>query len=465
MPILKADNRILIQDREKTYLTVAASVDDTTITVKAVDSNSMLNNDYLIIGEIGAENAEVMQINGAVTDGTSLTIDRNGSGGLRYDHAINEPVFRIDFNRVEFNHNSTDSSSGVSVLATNEIQPDDLFTRFDDTTNTTGFGFVRFNNETDATFSSYSDGIPYGGQSARSLAKMRNTVRVNINEPTEEFITNDMIDLALTNRQTIIAHERLWGFYELEQSFSAIADQFAYDLPTNIKDSTVHTATFDTQPMAKISRRRWNNLNWKTDTSSSQPTHVHVWDDQLKVWPRPSGSASTTAINDAGGLSATATSVTVDGVSGFQRGDYFRFIIDSEVIYATGSTTTSFTGLLRGQEGTTAATHADDATITERNIVYTGQVEPTDLIDVNQETAIPEPLVLTDLATADLLFKLDRATEADRFLARGEEGLAGLRRRYTIKITGAFTRIKHQEELVSDNGLIRDPNEFPSNVG
>lgn len=460
-----ADNRVLIKDREKTYLTAAVAVAATTLTVRAVDTNSMADNDYLIVGEIGSENAEVLQINGVVADGTTLTVDNNGSGGARYDHAIGEPVYRIDFNRVEFNRSVTDASSGVAVLATNEIQPDENFTRFEDTTNTTGFGFVRFNNQTTGGFSVYSDGIPYTGQNAKSLAKMRSKIRVNLNEPTDEFITSEMIDDAINNRQKIIAHERLWGFYELEQSFSSVADQFAYDLPTNIKDATVHTVTFKTQPLAKIGRNRWNNLNWRTDTSNTQSTHVHVWDDQLKVWPRPSGAAGATAINDGANMAVGATSVTVDSTAAFQRGDYFRFIIDSEVIYATNSTTTTFTGLLRGREGTTDAAHLNNAVITERDIVYTGQVEPVDLQDVNQETAIPEPLVLTDFATADLLAKLDRMPEHDRFLVRAEEGLAGLRRRYTVKITGAFTSIKDEREVVSDHGLIRDSNEFPSSVG
>ena len=126
-------NKVLVEDREKTYLTAAATVADTVITIRAVDTNSMADNDYLIVGEIGSKNAEVMQINGVVSDGTSLTIDNNGSGGLRYNHAIDEPVYRIDFNRIEINHNTVDSTTGVSVLATVEIQPDELFTRFEDT--------------------------------------------------------------------------------------------------------------------------------------------------------------------------------------------------------------------------------------------------------------------------------------------------------------------------------------------
>ena len=171
-----ARNTELVKNYEKTYLTAAVAVADTTLTVRAVDTNSMTDNDYLIVGEIGSENTEILQINGAVSDGTSLTVDNNGSGGARFVHSIDEPVYRIAYNRVEFSRATTEAGT-KSVLTTAEIQPDDLYTRYEDTTNTTGFGFIRFNNQTASTFSSYSDGIPYTGYTARSLGRMMRMVR------------------------------------------------------------------------------------------------------------------------------------------------------------------------------------------------------------------------------------------------------------------------------------------------
>ena len=244
-----------------------------------------------------------------------------------------------------------------------------------------------------------------------------------------------------------------------------MADQLAYDIPSDIKDATIYTATFDTQPLAKINRDRWNMLHWDTDTSTTDPSHINIWNSQAKIYPRPSASAAATAINDGGDMAAGDTSVTVDATSSFQRGDYFRFIIDSEVIYATGSTSTTFTGLLRGQEDTTAASHLDDAAITERDVVLTGQVEPDDLVDINQETAIPEPIVLANGAAADLALKMDKQVLHDRLLQRFETGFEDLRKKYTIKMTGQFTVVKDPREVVSDRGVIRNPNQFPQNVG
>lgn len=81
------------------------------------------------------------------------------------------------------------------------------------------------------------------------------------------------------------------------------------------------------------------------------------------IWGGISGSAATTAIDDGSGITALDTSVTVDSSSNFETTGYL--LIGSEIIQYTGKTSTTFTGLLRGLFGTTSATHADDATVTE----------------------------------------------------------------------------------------------------
>lgn len=69
-----------------------------------------------------------------------------------------------------------------------------------------------------------------------------------------------------------------------------------------------------------------------------------------------------TTINDASGISAGDTSLTVASVSGAPAVD-FRILIDTELLMVTGISTNTFT-ITRGIEGTTAATHADGATVT-----------------------------------------------------------------------------------------------------
>ena len=62
----------------------------------------------------------------------------------------------------------------------------------------------------------------------------------------------------------------------------------------------------------------------------------------------------------------TATSVTVDSAAAFTATGSANFIkIDDEIMQYTGTTSTSFTGLVRGAFDTTAATHADNAAVIE----------------------------------------------------------------------------------------------------
>lgn len=466
--LLKAWNRSLIEDRERSFLTAASAVSATTLTVIAVDTNAWADNDYIIVGEIGSPTAEVLQINGAVSDGTSLTVDNNGSGGARFIHAIGEPMYRIDYNRVEFNRNSSNTISGVTVLTTIEIQPDDEFTRYEDTTNTTGYGFVRFNNQTSSSFSSYSDGVNYEatGESssydARTLWRLRKRVRVLLDEDRPNSkLTDDMIRDSLNDKQRDVAHQRLWSFYEGERSLSAVTNQFAYDIPATAQK--VYNVQFDTQPVIPFNYDAWKLMHWDSNSSVATPINVCIWDRQILFYPRPSTAAATTTLG-AAITTTTATSITVVATSTFKRGDYFRFIVDSEVIYATASTSTTFTGCLREREGTTAATHLIAATVTERDIVYTLHEEPTDLFDTQDRTNIPEPDVLVYGAAIDLAPLVAKEEMITFWNGKYTEKLKQLEGKYAMKFTSRFGRIKSAEEKLSDDAYFRDPNQFPSSI-
>lgn len=458
--LLLVQNRILTKDRERTWLTQSCAATATTITVKSVDTVSWQDNNWIIIGEIGSANAEVLQINGAVSDGVSLTIDNAGSGGARFAHSVDEPVYRIDYNKIEFSRATTETGS-KTVLSTVELQPENFESRYDDQSNTTGFGFARFYNSFTAAFSPYSDAIPYTGQSARSLAKMIDKVRTLIDERDDDFISDGEITDALNDKQRDILNERLWTFNETELSASSVANQFDYDKPDEIK--TLYSVRFATEPLANISQARWELLHWKTSQSTTTPTHVTIWNNKVRIYATPQSSAQATTLS--GAITASDTTIVVASASGFLVGDYYRFTIESEVIYATTLSTATFTGVLRGQEGTTAASHADGTAVTQNDIVYTGQAEPVDLEELNDETVIPEALVLCYGVAADFCNgKLNKPTLGDRNELKYKDGIESLRNKYTLKLTSQFGRVKDPREVITDNGVIRNPNDYPQNV-
>ena len=63
-----------------------------------------------------------------------------------------------------------------------------------------------------------------------------------------------------------------------------------------------------------------------------------------------------------GAINNSVTTITVDSTAGFPAAG--RIDIDSELITYTGKTSTDFTGCVRGASGTTAASHSDNAIVT-----------------------------------------------------------------------------------------------------
>src|SRR3990167_2607304 len=286
-------------------------------------------------------------------------------------------------------------------------------------------------------------------------------VRSLLSEFETDFISDDEITDALNDKQRDILNERMWTFNEIERSDSTVANQFAYDIDSEIK--TLHSVRVRTIPLVRIGQARWEMFHWKTDQSSTTQSHVAIFDEQYKLYPRPSAAAASTPLN--GAITAVGTSLIVDDASEFERGDFYRMKINDEVIYATSLSSNTFSGLLRGREGTTAAAHSDNDTVTELDIVATGQATPVDLENQNDETVIPEPIILCYGVAADLCYgKLNKEPLGDRYTAKFDAGLNNLKDRFTKKLTSQFARVKSSGEIVSDDGVIPDPNDYPTNV-
>ena len=66
-----------------------------------------------------------------------------------------------------------------------------------------------------------------------------------------------------------------------------------------------------------------------------------------------------------GGINASVTTITVDSTAGFSTAG--RLLIDQELITYTGITSTTFTGCIRGVQGTTAASHTDNTIVYNAN--------------------------------------------------------------------------------------------------
>lgn len=189
--ILKAPNTLrLIEGKQKTYLSSVSSAASGTLTVESI--NGFLVSDWLLVGPLGEERSEVIKIHASTApSGSTITLASN----TVFRHEIGTPIQVISYDQVEFSRATTETGS-KTTLTTIGIFGDQMDTVYEDTTNTTGYGFYRFKNSASTTYTDYSGAIPYAGYD-------ENTVRTIIDRSLS--VTRQSISPRLT-------YDDLYGF-------------------------------------------------------------------------------------------------------------------------------------------------------------------------------------------------------------------------------------------------------------
>ena len=276
---VRIKNESLVTYREATFLTAAVAAAGTTLTVQ--DNNQFLtDNDYYLLGEIGSKTSEIVQKSAAGTLGTSIVVD-----AITFAHPINTPLYRLDYNQFRLAHSTSTSTADIddANVVTAALQFDDTYTRYQDTTYTTGYFFVRFYNSTSTLFSDYSAPIPVGGHTQLSLWETARRVYKFLGLQVNDDMDDSQIKLsevrrAINDKQREIVHERLWTFAEGERSFSTVANQFRY-VPDPLRIGIMNTVTHDSKPLKYMDRQMWELVHIDSDSTSSFATYFNIWNN------------------------------------------------------------------------------------------------------------------------------------------------------------------------------------------
>lgn len=157
----------------KTYLTSIATAGTATLTVK--DIGGFAINQILLIGELGAENSELIKTHTATAPtGSTITLVAN----LIYTHPIDTPITVLIYDQFEISHSTT--IAGVKTTLTTTIgsgivpiPADETSLRYDDSQFTSGYYWIRYKNSFGAgTFSDYYGPIPYIGYDDNTVGKV-----------------------------------------------------------------------------------------------------------------------------------------------------------------------------------------------------------------------------------------------------------------------------------------------------
>jgi len=105
----------------------------------------------------------------------------------------------------------------------------------------------------------------------------------------------------------------------------------------------------------------------------------------LRLFPMPSQTDPSTSLGSAAG--STDTTLTVGSTSGFLAAGYA--LVDSELVAYGALTATSLLAVQRGQGGTTAASHAQGATVQHCSVWVKGPRLPTPIAQATDPVDVP----------------------------------------------------------------------------
>lgn len=344
--ILRAPNVLrLVRGKPKTYLDDAAASASGTLTVQSIAGFSV--GQMLIVGVLGAERTEMLRVHtSSAPSGTTVTLNANTA----QRHEIGAPVFMTDYDQVEFSRATTEAGA-KSVLATSTITPDQMETIYDDTTNSTGFGFYRFKNSATSAFSDYSDAIPYAGYAldavdtiiSRALSQASAKVSPRLTYDELYSFVNDYV--AYMNSVNIRWSEAKVLNYEVD---TIATGDWEFTLPTNISRDNDPTAIMSLQVQGNVPLRYMTQREFRQITLDMIYTTV------------------ATTFTDA------ATEIVLTNSANFA--DSGTIEIEGDVISYTGNTRstdtlTGVTGIATG--GHVAGTYAFQKHTTSDPIYYT----------------------------------------------------------------------------------------------
>ena len=277
---LIVDNTLFTKDRKSTFLSADVSSASGTLTVDSIVGFS--TSQILLIGEFGNEDSEIIKMSSAT--GSTITLASNTT----FAHTQGVKVYLLDWDQVEFSRNATATAAGSLTLTTIDIQADSLETVFRDTTNTTGYGYVRFKETVGNTFSIYSDVVPYTGWTDNQVGSLieyalkRN--KIDFNGSIDHDFCIDEINSCL---QYIHGKRKKWSrLQEFDYILGQTEDsEWAFDTPSDMwgysNKSILDIHLEEYGSLVYQDEREWNELmedvRYSTLSAAASATDTSIY--------------------------------------------------------------------------------------------------------------------------------------------------------------------------------------------
>lgn len=173
MIILEADNRTLSTSTKYSYLVTNYSSGISSFSVLNATDSMFAANAFLLLGNFGAEEAEIVKILNINNDTGEITTVTP----TLFAHAESTRVTLLPYDQIKFFHTTTavfDIGSATQLTGFIALQPSDWFTTYSDDSFSTGFGWYTFYNSVTLLYSQESNPIPYVGFEANTTEQILN---------------------------------------------------------------------------------------------------------------------------------------------------------------------------------------------------------------------------------------------------------------------------------------------------
>lgn len=256
---LKALNTSLTKNQHYSYLNTNYSSGVTAIVV--TNSANFTANDYLLLGEFGMEQSEIVQIDTVTASSHTLAL----KAATKFAHSESTKVTVLSYNRAKFYHTTTTTySTSEQIGSTVDIQPDSLYTLVSDATNTTGYGWYVWYNSTTDKSTVNSNYIPYADFAANTAKKIIDGFLRSLNQRESMLISMTDAFEWLTEGYSIALTELNMVNKEYSATISStittVSGTAEYDFPTNASEIiAVWDDTYDNPvdecPLNKVDKR------------------------------------------------------------------------------------------------------------------------------------------------------------------------------------------------------------------
>jgi len=257
MIILRADNRVLTANSPYSYLVDNEASGVGTITI--VNTEGFAEDDFILIEDFGKEKAEIFRVSDVnATTGVLTLVDKDdGAATTKFAHSESTRVYKLEYNQVRFywtaaagditDENPTYDTDNPLAVA-QDLDPATWYSTFEDSTNTTGFGWFIYYNSVTTGWSQESNPIPYVGFAGNTVAQVFEDFDslLNINELRLVTLEDKFswLNEALALLKNKLNLNNIEYFVSTDQTLTIVSGTQEYILPNDFSDlASIHDGT------------------------------------------------------------------------------------------------------------------------------------------------------------------------------------------------------------------------------